>query len=383
MSSHHVDFTPPLNATRPHTVATAGESHSVQMQQAHREWWGNFVPIADWEPPKICKSKFDGMKIQNYRISPEIDKPGDPECPYDRAFAGANDTVGKLTAMFNEEWVSKERAATPADTDVDMDVSYDLGWDSEPKVGGVNLEAGYDLGWDSAPDGGDYDLGWDSAPDGNDVPSGEVPQESVGVDLEASYDLGWEAPAVDALDSRCAMMASSHSTIDVDNAYDLGWDVVSEDQSCNPINIDEVYDLRWNDTATVDRVEDRHVQSDLIPLSSSSNSVGDEDSDASTGIMSSNAQPGASNHTPDVLHQAEAAMAHALRRLNAVGHTNDDEQMHCIVQTAVDSLGRSYAPSRRGEESGDRGGRRYSLNHLTATSLQWDNGSAGNFGEGP
>ncbi|KAG1859867.1 hypothetical protein C8R48DRAFT_673809 [Suillus tomentosus] len=205
-----------------------------------------------------------------------------------------------------------------------MDVSYDLRWDSEPEAGSVDLEASYDLGWDSAPNGGDYDLGWDSAPDGNDVPSGEVPQESVGVDLEASYGLGWEAPAVDALDSRRAMMASSYSTIDVDNEYDLGWDVVSEDQSCNPIDIDKVYDLGWNDTATVDHMEDRHVQSDLIPLSSSSNSVGDEDSDAS----------------------AEAAMAHALQRLNAVGHSDDDEQMHCIVQTAVDNLGRSYAPSR-------------------------------------
>ncbi|KAG1898181.1 uncharacterized protein F5891DRAFT_1191163 [Suillus fuscotomentosus] len=197
-----------------------------------------------------------------------------------------------------------------------MDVSYDLRWDAEPEPGGVDLEAGYDLGWDYAPDGGDYDLGWGFAPDGNDVSSGEVLQESVGVDLR------WEAPTVDALDSRCAMMALSS------------------------IDIDEVYDLGWNDTATVDRVEDQQVQSDLIPLSSSSNFVGDEDSNASAGVMSSNAQLGPSNHTPNVLHQAEAAMAHALRRLNAVGHTNDDEQMHCIMQTAVDSLGRSYAPSK-------------------------------------
>ncbi|KAG2056561.1 hypothetical protein BDR06DRAFT_969944 [Suillus hirtellus] len=341
MLSRCIHFTPPLNATQPHTVATAGESHSVQMQQAHQEWWGNFVPIADWEPLKICKSKFDRMKIQNYRISPEIDKPRDPECPYDRAFAGTNDTVGKLTAMFNEEWVSKEQAATPADTNINMD------------VGSVNLEASYDLGWDSAPDGGDYDLGWDSAPNGNDVPSVHLIltmrtplslttllvllQTSLGLDQGILLDLASCEKTSHYSITSTEFYLLLKLPLDAIHLIFLYW---------NSIDIDEVYDLGWNDTATMDCMEDRHVQSDLIPLSSSSNSVGDEDSDASAGVMSSNAQLGASNHTPDVLHQAEAALAHAFWRLNAMGHIDDDKQMHCIVQTTVDGLGRSYAPSR-------------------------------------
>ncbi|KAG1792582.1 uncharacterized protein HD556DRAFT_1444269 [Suillus plorans] len=182
MASHRMHFTPPVNETRPDPVATTGESHSLQMQEARREWWGNFVPIADWVPLKMNKSKFDGMKIQKYHISPEIDQPGDPACLYDRAFASANDTISELTAMFQNEWVSNRRAAN-----ADMDVSYDLGWHTAPKAGidsgemtgqsiGVDPEASYDLGWNSAPDAGDL-----------------TPGESLEVNLEATYDLGWDS----------------------------------------------------------------------------------------------------------------------------------------------------------------------------------------------
>lgn len=74
MSSRRVNFTPSLNVTQPHPVPKTGESHSFQMQEAHQKWWGNFVPIANWEPPKIHKSKFDGMKIQSKFIFKRIHK---------------------------------------------------------------------------------------------------------------------------------------------------------------------------------------------------------------------------------------------------------------------------------------------------------------------
>ncbi|KAG2082550.1 uncharacterized protein F5147DRAFT_783256 [Suillus discolor] len=325
MPSRCVHFTPPVNETRPDPVATTGESHSLQMQEAHREWWGNFVPVADWVPPKMNKSKFDGMKIQN--------EPGDPECPYDRAFSGANDTVSKLTAMFQNEWVSNRRAATPADADVNMDVSYDLGWDTAPEAGIDSGEtAGQSVGVDPEAS---YDLGWDSAPDAGDLHPGEMPGESVEVDLEATYDLGWDgAPALHS-DLPPKIMEPLIDSIDIDDEYDLGWGDAVDDghQSCNlpsAIDIDEAYDLGWNNSASMD--------SDLC--------AGDEDANASAASITSVSWPETSNSTPNAILHAEAAMMQAIRRLNALGHTDDDQQMHVIMQTAVQGLAPSHSPSR-------------------------------------
>ncbi|KAG1784528.1 uncharacterized protein HD556DRAFT_1451684 [Suillus plorans] len=378
MPSRRIHFTPPVNETWPDPVATTGESHSLQMQEAHQEWWGNFVPIADWVPPKMNKSKFDGMKIQKYHISPEIDEPGDPECPYDRAFAGANDTVGELTAMFQNEWVSNRRAATPANADVNMDVSYDLRWDTAPEAGidsgettgqsvGVDPEASYDLGWDSAPDAGDlhpgetpresvevdleatYDLGWDGAPAlPSDLPS-ETTEPSNSIDIDDEYDLGWDgAPALHS-DSPPEIMEPLIDSIDIDNEYDLGWGDAVDDghQSCNPIDIDEAYDLGWNNSASMEQAKEQQVEYCLSPLTSGSDlRAGDEDANASVASITSVSRPEPSNSTPDAILHAEAAMMQAIRRLNALGHTDDDQQMHVIMQTAIQGLAPSHGPSR-------------------------------------
>jgi hypothetical protein len=98
--------------------------------------------------------------------------------------------------MCDNEWVSKHGAATPADIDIDMDASYDLGWDSLTDAGDIDsapmseeiidMEASYHLGWDSVAEAGHAD-------------SGTTVGASVGVDLEASHDLGWDGtPASNA-----------------------------------------------------------------------------------------------------------------------------------------------------------------------------------------
>ncbi|KAG1866348.1 hypothetical protein C8R48DRAFT_672105 [Suillus tomentosus] len=342
MASHCVHFTPPMSPI------------DFRCKKLIKNGGGNFVPIADWVPLKMNKSKFDGMKIQN--------KPGDPEYPYNRGFAGANDTP-----CFKINW-----------------------WDSSETTGqsdGVNTEASYDLGWDSAPDAGDlhpgetpgesvevdlkvtYDLGWDSAPAlHSDLPSETMEPLTVdSIDIDDEYDLGWNrAPTLHSDSPPKIMEPSTVDSIDIDDEYDLRWDDAVDDdhQSCNPIDIYEAYDLRWNDSASMD----------------------DEDANASAASVPSISRSKTSNSTPDAILHVEAAMMQALWRLNAFGHTNDGRSRSRTVPWSLASEESQFQIVRciqRDEKLGDQVGRGHPLNHPPDTYVQCHNGSAGHFSEGP
>ncbi|KAG1761028.1 hypothetical protein EV702DRAFT_1207504 [Suillus placidus] len=193
------------------------ETHGEQ-NAASAEWWGDFVPIDQWKPPRV-RHQFKDLEFRKYDMGPEtwidtLDSHVGDSTPdvYDRSFAGLDDYLEELLGMFNQYLIEAsgqspmtESVNDEEEVDDLMDEdspSYDLGWnlipaapqDSASPSGGSTItncdddsEPAYDLGWgDAAPtSGADFELG--------EGPTTPISDDEVQAGDGPMYDLRWES----------------------------------------------------------------------------------------------------------------------------------------------------------------------------------------------
>ncbi|KIK34149.1 hypothetical protein CY34DRAFT_17919 [Suillus luteus UH-Slu-Lm8-n1] len=204
-------------------------------QPALREvnWWGDFIPIERWNPPRVAH-RFPEWGHKRYNMSPEVwidtmnDHGDSTPDKYDRAYLGRDEYIEELSAMFNEDWARSqcpEIICSPMTESTDdemvdqLDPSYDLGWNTHPS------------GSETPPAWGDeshspaYDLGWGSQAPEAATPSVPAAVPETSVDDDPVYDLGWgHASSVDALAPAAQPDEEFSAHEDDGPAFDLGWD---------------------------------------------------------------------------------------------------------------------------------------------------------------
>ncbi|KAG2085889.1 uncharacterized protein F5147DRAFT_781848 [Suillus discolor] len=227
-------------------------------------WWGAYVPLELWTPPKLRKSKFKGVvgledypsfKKYNFdnKCLTDHEETDDPltkrEKVYQLCFNGHFD---KVTNMLSDMYciVSMHVATrvlppkcTTDETDHDP---YDCGWE-EPGLGELSEDPNtcrlghpiHDLGTaDSSESAANaYDCGWDNPmPDSGITLVGES-----GHNWHNQYDCGWDDPMDHEL-----IMEFSESAAD---AYDCGWDNPTDDKDIMSLGEsgEDEYDCGWGD----------------------------------------------------------------------------------------------------------------------------------------
>ncbi|KAG2740569.1 hypothetical protein P692DRAFT_20686441, partial [Suillus brevipes Sb2] len=225
-------------------------------------WWGDFVPIDQWTPLRV-KPQFEGLAFRRYNMSPEtrLEFPGGDlgDCDagdYERAFAGVENTIEELSAMFDEDWAKNQAPASGLSTTTRSDEEevdqlmgddsplYDLGWAALPAEDQADDGRAYD-----EDDGPVYDLGWTALPtegvDGPDEPmdhQADAPAvDNTDDDDGPAYDLGWGVST--SVDPACPDVIKASSDKD-SSSHDLG----SGDAPAGP----EVIDLTSDDGPTYD-----------------------------------------------------------------------------------------------------------------------------------
>ncbi|KAG1889620.1 uncharacterized protein F5891DRAFT_987346 [Suillus fuscotomentosus] len=219
---------------------------------------------------------------------------------FDRCFAGVDDCIQELSAMFDEDWVKSKRLESPQSQQMDSimedDVdelaedspSYNLGWvdmnsgsqtAASTSVDDISTRPSYDLGWGAntttsdidnddisksaeIAEGPAYDLGWGGADTASGSPIDACMELSSGRNDGPMYDLGWgpalpssagDAEGTSGDDPIDACMELSGGGID-GPMYDFGWGLAlpssagdAEGTSGDEVGSDEspVYDLGW------------------------------------------------------------------------------------------------------------------------------------------
>ncbi|KIK33287.1 hypothetical protein CY34DRAFT_18462 [Suillus luteus UH-Slu-Lm8-n1] len=354
MRTRQVHFPSSLDST-----ASAGKSSPpTDRQQALAQWWGDFVPIDQWTPPKV-KPQFEGLEFRRYNMSPETrhdipggdlgdHEPGD----YERAFAGVDEAIEELSAMFNETWDRNNPPASGLSTTTRSDEeevdqlmgddspSYDLGWGALPAEDEADDGPAYDLGWTTLQDENEaddepaYDLGWTSHPTVDvDAPGESMDHQADGPaadnidnDDGPAYDLGWGEST--SVNPGCPDVVKAPSDDDA-STYDLG----SGDAPASP----EVIDLTSDDGPTYDLGWDMRPSSPLSPLDLSSGLL--SPTPPSPGAMGVDIKVERASSLDDADEQsADEIMKHINRRLKAIGNNMNDEHAHAIVENAVHGL---------------------------------------------
>ncbi|KAG2047805.1 hypothetical protein BDR06DRAFT_976451 [Suillus hirtellus] len=225
MTNRKVHFSLPLEIPETRMTATA----------ALARWWGDFVPMDQWTPPK---NMIWVLKLRELAAMFDLgwDQSTVPE-----------PEQSPLTDSLMEESEVNELVNKP---DAD-DTSYDLGWHTEmvkvEAVGNQADELAFDLGWDVVTskipvsvldDTGNaaYDLRWNTS-----------------LFTQPVYDLGWTKDSL-----------TGHGSLDIpandcSPVYDLGWsmslppddgmaDILSHNSNIPASQTHEPeYDLGWDD----------------------------------------------------------------------------------------------------------------------------------------
>ncbi|KAG1738083.1 uncharacterized protein EDB91DRAFT_1249379 [Suillus paluster] len=254
MSTQRVHFSSPLETTQQHMASAGKSSAEVQCKASLAEWWGDFVPIDQWEPPRV-RSRFQHLQFRRYDMSPEtrietLDSRIGDSTPdeYERSFAGVEVSIQELAAMFDKSWGMSEPSTPERSADLDKEVnrlvddspSYDLGWNVPSAASSSNPSPSVD---DNTRDDGDeegpgYDLRW-----GLNVTSGQLPEVVMDEDDAPAYDLGWGS-------THLGEQPVQQDAID-GHGYDLGWGPApaGEHQKEEEDDNDEPsYDLGWGST---------------------------------------------------------------------------------------------------------------------------------------
>ncbi|KAG1856168.1 hypothetical protein F4604DRAFT_1932034 [Suillus subluteus] len=382
MSSRRVHFSTPLE-TPPHGTS-AGEYHADGLKkQSLAEWWGNFVLIDQWTPPRV-RRRFPDLQFRRYNMAPEtrIETIGDlgDSTPdrYDQACSGLDEYIEELSSMFDEDWAKSRDPALllsptmeSADEEEEVDELVD---DDSPS---------YDLGWSNASsepsdalpldDGGPvYDLGWGQiAPEARSDSGSSGPDDTLGSGLEdddPAYDLGWGQTA-----PKIQSDGTSSGPEDDEPSYDLGWGGFSSDKQ--PIDEDSAksededspaYNLGWGVGATgtnqdvIDLTNDNGLTSqgnNVIDLTRSSPGPMDLDRDESPSGTMEHGSASSAGHfmfhynrpTMPVVNEpsspAERRVFRTNCRMKAIGHDMSDQHVHAIVENAVHGLNSDRVPA--------------------------------------
>ncbi|KAG2746311.1 hypothetical protein P692DRAFT_20876415 [Suillus brevipes Sb2] len=341
--------------------------------------------LADqWTPPRV-KPQFEGLAFRRYNMSPEtrLEFPGGDlgDCnagDYERAFAGVENTIEELSAMFDEDWAKNQAPASGLSTTTRSDEeevdqlmgddspSYDLGWAAlqlrikqmmaqlmilggphfQLRIKQVNDGPAYDLGWATVPDeeaaddGLVYDLGWTALPtegvDGPDEPmdhQADVPAVDNTDDDGPAYDLGWGVST--SVDPTCPDVIKAYSDND-SSTHDLG----SGDAPADP----EVIDLTSDDGPTYDLGWDVRPASPLSSLPPSSSRL--SPAPPSPGDMGDDINIKRASPLDDADEKTTDEMMMRINcRLKAIGNNMDDQHAHAIVQNAVHGLNYDRTPA--------------------------------------
>ncbi|KAG1781326.1 hypothetical protein EV702DRAFT_1193506 [Suillus placidus] len=146
------------------------------------EWWGDFVPIDQWTPPRV-RHQFQDLNFKRYDMSSEtqietLDSHHGDSTPdiYDWCFAGMEESIKELSSMFDVAWrqhAANGQAPTSESTHDDEEAdelfddgpSFDLGWNILPAaslddVPTVDNRSTTSSASDGDEEGPAYDLGW-------------------------------------------------------------------------------------------------------------------------------------------------------------------------------------------------------------------------------
>ncbi|KAG1852168.1 hypothetical protein F4604DRAFT_1933734 [Suillus subluteus] len=380
MSSQRVHFSTPLE-TLPHGTS-AGECHADGLKkQSLAEWWGNFMPIDQWTPPRV-RRRFPDLQFRRYNMAPEtriktIGDLGDltPD-RYDRACSGLDEYIEELSSMFDENWAKSRDPAlllSPTMESADEEEEVDELVDDDSPL--------YDLGWSNASSEPSpvYDLGWGQiAPEARSDSGSSGPDDTLG-DQGPVYDLGWGPTA-----PKIHLNGASSGPEDDDLAYDLGWgqtapEIQSDGTSSGPEDDEPSYDLGWGGFSSDEQPMDEDsaesededslaydlgwcvgatgANQDVIDLTRSSPGPMDLDRDELPGGTTEHGSASSAGHfmfhynrpTMPVVNKpsspAERRVFWTNCQMKAIGHDMLDQHVHAIVENAVHGLNSDQVPA--------------------------------------
>ncbi|KAG1778074.1 hypothetical protein EV702DRAFT_1196490 [Suillus placidus] len=353
MAPHKVHISHPLESQGKLYAPSTGKCHDPQRSKFIAEWWGDFVPIDQWNPPNVrhkfpdCKFTHKSYislkllqdmcanKIPGYDLSAETriesnNNVGDSTPDhYDRAFSGLDDYIKELSAMCNEDFA---RTRTPEimcsatmdpssheDSPEGQDMAYDLGWG--PMAPTAELA-------DNSPA---YDLGWGPTSSAS-PPSAEV-QPDCGSSDGPVYDLGWGQMPAPISEPDYADAGHQDDGL----VYNLGWGTSEHDAHPGDIEPGQqddgpnhpVYDLGWHDGSSVDEP----MNKDMVKLEGNQRGVID---------LTSASPSGTAEYENS--SAAKQSSFRANRRMKTIGHDMTDIHMHAIVENAVHRLNAERVP---------------------------------------
>ncbi|KAG1800084.1 hypothetical protein EV424DRAFT_1352187 [Suillus variegatus] len=354
-------------------------------------WWGAYVPLELWTPPKLRKSKFKGVvgledypNFKKYNFDNECltnhEETDNPltkrEKVYQLCFNGHFD---KVTSMLSNMYFIRSmrtsgiavsqtpetearhvapRVVPPkCTTDKTKHDPYDCGWE-DASSGGFSGDANtcgsghpiHDLGTaDSSESAVDaYDCGWDDLmPDPGITLAGESGHHQ--------YDCGWDDPMDHEL-----IIESGESAVD---AYNCGWDNPMDDKEIMSVgeSREDEYDCGWGDPMDTDSLPPTLTAKEYSgDLFHNDESVGEDLYDCGwdgleveptltsnedmIDIIFSGVPAGAPGSTADnecnVFQHAEHSMRHAIRQLRSIR----DQDVHSSINHMISTTGDVHDP---------------------------------------
>ncbi|KAG2089738.1 uncharacterized protein F5147DRAFT_658338 [Suillus discolor] len=252
-------------------------------------WWGAYVPLESWTPPKLRKSKFKGVVgladypcFQTYKL----------------CFNGHFDEV---TSMLSDMYLLESmRTSDIMGSIADITRSndrdpHDCGWDNPSLQGSAEAYAsewhhpGHDVGIAGSSElvADAYNCGWDDV----------MHDESIMLAVEDRYDCGWGDPMDTDKLFPVVMEEQHHEDVDpsvAEDPYDCGWDGREVEPTV---------------TAGDDMVD---LVSSGMPIGMPSTHAGNEN---------------------NVFQHAEHSMRHAIRHLRSIWHQDVNSYLNNILPT--------------------------------------------------
>ncbi|KAG1752340.1 uncharacterized protein EDB91DRAFT_1077768 [Suillus paluster] len=324
------------------------------------KWWGDFVPIDQWEPLRV-QSRFQHLQFRRYDMSPEtqietLDSHIRDSTPdeYECSFAGVEESIQELADMFDKSW-GMSKPSTPeqsADGDkevnglVDDNPSYDLGWNIPSAALSSNPSPSVDDNTrdDDDDEGPGYDLRW-----GPNVTSAQPPEVMMDEDDVPACDLGWGSThsGEQPIQQDVIIGASDGHT------YDLGWGQapVGEHWMKEDDDDDEpLYNLRWGSTP----VSEHPMQQEVVDLTDedgpSYNLWWGEHQVRSTALSPLSPIPAslgpmdldADDREGRSYSEAEDVILWEKRQLNTISSNMTDQHVYAIIKNAVHDCNLSW-----------------------------------------
>ncbi|KAG2085103.1 uncharacterized protein F5147DRAFT_782211 [Suillus discolor] len=345
-------------------------------------WWGAYVPLESWTPPKLRKSKFKGVVgladypcFQKYNLENEF-----PPAMKKRMIPLQKDV--KHTSYASTATLTKSQACCPVSlrftsifhffsnkwskdmyllesmrtSDITGSIAditgsndqdpHDCGWDNPSLQGSAEAYAsewrhpGHDVGIAGSSElvADAYNCGWDDVMHDKSI-------MLVGESRDDMYDCGWDDPMGHEL-----IMESSASPAD---AYNCGWDDPTDDRDIMSVgeSVEDQYDCRWGDPMDTDKLfpavmEEQHHE-DVDPSMAEDPydcgwdgreveptvTAGDDMVDlVSSGMPIGMPSTHAGNEN-NVFQHAEHSMQHAIRHLRSIWHQDVNSYLNNILPT--------------------------------------------------